>query len=286
MFRMIRQSRPSRPQASLGIASFKTFAVSSFSLRFRSASHTVRRTSHYEILTGTPLVKFDCTICNKHYASASGLRRHNLKNHNETGVDLSVLCDICGKRLSSREKLKFHHRTHTGYKPYGCQICPKSFSKKEQLIEHVRVHTGEKPYICKYCGRGFTQRTPLRIHERTHTGERPNICPICGKGFISKTALESHIRSCYNTPQPLIQGPLQYPYYPYNASTPMAPMTPSSVHSEAEAKYSLTESEAKYAALMEAEAKLSLPLQDPEAKYSLTEAFMAPQRSTNVEQPT
>ncbi|XP_066254717.1 zinc finger protein with KRAB and SCAN domains 7-like isoform X28 [Euwallacea similis] len=155
-----------------------------------------RRSQHYEILTGSPLVKFDCKVCNKHYASASGLRRHKLSKHNDEGVDLSVLCDICGKRLSSREKLKFHRRIHTGYKPFSCQVCNKAFTKKDQLIEHVRVHTGEKPHICKYCGRGFTQRTPKKIHERTHSGERPYVCTCCGKGFLTKTSVDSHMKTC------------------------------------------------------------------------------------------
>ncbi|KAF7286026.1 hypothetical protein GWI33_008329 [Rhynchophorus ferrugineus] len=157
-----------------------------------------RRSQHYEILTGSPLVKFDCKTCNKHYASASGLRRHKLSKHNDAGIDLSVLCDICGKRLSSKEKLKFHRRIHTGYKPFVCQVCGKAFTKKDQLIEHVRVHTGEKPHICKYCGRGFTQRTPLKIHERTHSGEKPYVCPSCGKGFVTKTSVDSHMKNCSN----------------------------------------------------------------------------------------
>ncbi|XP_050516846.1 zinc finger protein 600-like [Diabrotica virgifera virgifera] len=101
-----------------------------------------RRTQHWELVTGSPLVKYDCTLCNKHYTSSTGLKRHNLSKHNASGVDASVLCDICGKRLSSKEKLKFHRRTHTGYKPYSCDVCTKSFSRKEQLKEHERVHTG------------------------------------------------------------------------------------------------------------------------------------------------
>ncbi|XP_044267720.1 zinc finger protein 2-like isoform X12 [Tribolium madens] len=159
-----------------------------------------RRTQHWEIMTGTPLVKYDCTICNKHYTSSTGLRRHNLSKHNVGGVDSSVLCDICGKRLSSKEKLKFHRRIHTGYKPYACDICTKSFSRKEQLKEHERVHTGEKPFICNFCGKGFTQRSPLRIHERTHTGERPYICRICGKGYISKGVMDTHMKTCTAIP--------------------------------------------------------------------------------------
>ncbi|KAH1003731.1 hypothetical protein HUJ04_003601 [Dendroctonus ponderosae] len=155
-----------------------------------------RRTQHWEIVTGSPLVKYDCTICNKHYTSSTGLKRHNMTHHGSPGVDNSVLCDICGKRLSSKEKLKFHRRIHTGYKPFSCEICTKSFSRKEQLKEHERVHTGEKPYICKFCGKGFTQRSPLRIHERTHTGERPYTCMICQKGFISKGVMDTHMKTC------------------------------------------------------------------------------------------
>ncbi|KAJ8943820.1 hypothetical protein NQ318_020892 [Aromia moschata] len=43
-----------------------------------------RRTQHWEIMTGSPLVKYDCTICNKHYTSSTGLKRHNLSKHNAT----------------------------------------------------------------------------------------------------------------------------------------------------------------------------------------------------------
>ncbi|XP_030752784.1 endothelial zinc finger protein induced by tumor necrosis factor alpha-like isoform X7 [Sitophilus oryzae] len=155
-----------------------------------------RRTQHWEIVTGSPLVKYDCNICNKHYTSSTGLKRHNMNHHGIPGADDSCLCDICGKSLSSKEKLKFHRRIHTGYKPFSCEICTKSFSRKEQLKEHERVHTGEKPYICKFCGKGFTQRSPLRIHERTHTGERPYKCMICQKGFISKGVMDTHMKNC------------------------------------------------------------------------------------------
>lgn len=153
-----------------------------------------------EIMTGMPLVKYDCPACSKQYTSISGLKRHQRSKHNLDGASSTALCDICGKRLSSTDKLKFHRRTHTGYKPFQCNDCPKNFIKKEQLIEHERVHTGEKPFLCKYCGKGFTQRSPLKIHERIHTGERPYVCRLCNKGCISKSVMDTHMKTCDGIP--------------------------------------------------------------------------------------
>lgn len=172
---------------------------------------------HAFSFSGKPLVKFDCLPCNKHYESASGLRRHNIKKHKSAEIDLSVICEICGKKLSSKEKLKFHLRTHTGYKPHACHVCPKSFSKKDQLIEHIRTHTGEKPYVCKLCGKGFAQRTPLKTHERTHNVDRPgSACTLCGLVFRSKIELESHMKVCFATQLPFAAA---YGMNPMNSVT-------------------------------------------------------------------
>lgn len=73
-----------------------------------------RRSQHFEIVTGMPLVKYDCVECNKHYTSSTGLKKHQLSKHNINQIDVSVLCDVCGKRLANKEKLKFHKRIHTG----------------------------------------------------------------------------------------------------------------------------------------------------------------------------
>ncbi|KAJ8943828.1 hypothetical protein NQ318_020900 [Aromia moschata] len=83
--------------------------------------------THSEILTGSPL-RFNCKLCNKHYATSSGLSRHKHKSHEK--IDDSVLCDICGKRLTNRDGLKFHRRVHTGYKPFSCGVCPKASPRR------------------------------------------------------------------------------------------------------------------------------------------------------------
>ncbi|KAJ8981524.1 hypothetical protein NQ317_006684 [Molorchus minor] len=156
-----------------------------------------RRLSHYEIVTGKPLVKYDCKICKKHYNSYPGLQRHMYSKHNEAGIDKSVMCDVCGKKIKNKDKLKFHLRIHTGDKPFSCVVCGRRFAKKDLLQAHMPVHTGEKPFSCKVCGKMFAHRAPLWYHRKTHTGERPNVCRICGKGFISKPAMDNHVKTCY-----------------------------------------------------------------------------------------
>lgn len=157
---------------------------------------THKRNTHYEIITGKPLVKYDCKKCNKHYATHSGLFRHNSMHHKELGHDCSVLCDICGRSIASKNKLKFHMRTHTGDKPYPCPNCKKKFGKKEQLKIHERVHTGEKPFECSFCLKRFAQLAPYKYHIKTHTGDRSHVCMICKKAFISLSNMKIHMRTC------------------------------------------------------------------------------------------
>ncbi|KAG5896120.1 hypothetical protein JTB14_006907 [Gonioctena quinquepunctata] len=96
-----------------------------------------------------------CPICSKEYQNPSSLRQHYSAIHKELGIDVSVVCDICGMRLSCKGKLPQHLRTHTGDKPFACEACPKRFIAKDILAAHMRVHTGEKPYECKFCGKKF-----------------------------------------------------------------------------------------------------------------------------------
>ena len=41
---------------------------------------------------------------------------------------VSIICDICGKKVSNKYVLAAHRRTHTGEKPYKCDVVS---------IEHV-----------------------------------------------------------------------------------------------------------------------------------------------------
>lgn len=139
---------------------------------------------------------YKCPICSKEYVHSSSLRQHYSSFHKELGIDLSVVCDICGMKLSCKAKLDQHHRTHTGEKPFACTICQKRCISRDVLLSHMRVHTGEKPFECKYCGKRFAHSAPYRYHIKTHTGEKSHMCPICGRGFISKANMRIHLKTC------------------------------------------------------------------------------------------
>uniref|UniRef100_A0A6P7F0F7 Zinc finger protein 391-like n=1 Tax=Diabrotica virgifera virgifera TaxID=50390 RepID=A0A6P7F0F7_DIAVI len=139
---------------------------------------------------------YKCHLCDKAYKNSTALKGHYSYNHKEYGVDTSVICDICGMRLSCKGKLGQHLRTHTGDRPFPCTVCPRKFISKDILRAHMRVHTGEKPYICMYCGKKFAHGAPYRYHIKTHTGEKSFICTLCGKGFISRANMRIHMRSC------------------------------------------------------------------------------------------
>ncbi|XP_076060157.1 uncharacterized protein LOC143036544 isoform X16 [Oratosquilla oratoria] len=56
--------------------------------------------------------------------------------------DLSVLCPVCGKRISRRDSLRVHLRTHTGEKPYTCPHCPHRCADRGNMIKHIRNRHG------------------------------------------------------------------------------------------------------------------------------------------------
>ena len=98
----------------------------------------------------------------------------------------------CDKAFPSKSRLKEHHRSHTGEKPYKCGVCDNSFTNSSNLKVHRRIHTGEKPYTCNVCHRGFNQHNGLTTHRRIHTREKPYKCTICNTYFTQLGGLNRH----------------------------------------------------------------------------------------------
>ncbi|KAJ8707483.1 hypothetical protein PYW08_010735 [Mythimna loreyi] len=112
------------------------------------------------------LKRYSCIHCDEKYESAKSLSVHML----EHGIkkDTQILCDFCGKVLSSDYQLQYHHRMHAGIKPYSCIICKKKFAKKYNVRLHMSIHTGEKSHACGRCGKQYSQRSTLLRHLKSY----------------------------------------------------------------------------------------------------------------------
>ncbi|GJQ79936.1 hypothetical protein Trydic_g18380 [Trypoxylus dichotomus] len=130
-------------------------------------------------------------INNQTYEGNTNLGKDNEKAETAT----QVLCEICGKLLSSQTTLTHHLRIHSGQKPFTCSTCNRKFSRSQDLKHHTRIHTGEKPHRCQVCAKTFTQVGALLAHNRTHSGEKPHVCSICSKTFAQSITLTYHIRT-------------------------------------------------------------------------------------------
>lgn len=114
---------------------------------------------------------------------------------NTIHLGIKFECEVCHRKMSSKEHLRLHMRTHTGERPAVCSVCGKGFKRNDALTEHMRIHTGHRPYVCEMCGKGFTQKQALNTHKRGHTGEKPYHCDFCMERFSTKALVKHHIQS-------------------------------------------------------------------------------------------
>lgn len=62
--------------------------------------------------------------------SAEDVRKSNTKHQ----------CSVCLKHFSSASAVQIHLRTHTGDRPYKCSVCSKAFTTKGNLKVHMGTH--------------------------------------------------------------------------------------------------------------------------------------------------
>lgn len=103
-------------------------------------------------------------------------------------------CSFCPKTFKRNYRLKLHHQTHTGERPYLCDHCSKSFSRKFRLREHLLRYFGHKNFSCNDCSIRFLSQWELNEHMRMHTGEMYQ-CNECLKTFSKKGYLRKHLHN-------------------------------------------------------------------------------------------
>lgn len=147
-----------------------------------------------------------CENCGKSFLT----RQHVLNHKKQVHSPPSVPCPICGRPFSDDRHMRRHMDTHLAEyeRQYECNVCNKRLASKESLNKHYKIHDTSLKYQCQHCGTTFRASSSLRSHiKRTHsvTSTAPpaqaafdddrkyNRCCFCSKFFSDSNLLKSHI---------------------------------------------------------------------------------------------
>ncbi|XP_073842828.1 uncharacterized protein isoform X2 [Musca autumnalis] len=153
--------------------------------------------------------KHKCELCGRCYEKAYYLRAH-IKDKHPSSIDLDYICKICNRRFATQTGLDRHcYRAHPEtQKPtkYKCEPCGISFTEHTNLRRHIRTKhpisidtVAQTPepikHKCEICGSGYIRLASLRKHLRyihllsLDTGY---MCELCHKGFSTQAGLDLH----------------------------------------------------------------------------------------------
>ena len=129
------------------------------------------------------------------------------------------VCEVCGKVLPDRQRLKRHMNTHPGDDLVHCDICGRGFALPIHLKRHMKLHSTNRPFVCDHCGASFAEKGFLDKHMEAHQSESEKTaaktaaaaeteqetyrCEKCNETFSKKWRLRQH-KTCllYTSPSP------------------------------------------------------------------------------------
>ncbi|XP_033749417.1 zinc finger protein 585B-like [Pecten maximus] len=139
-----------------------------------------------------PIVRYQCTYCDKLFANSGNLKRHQTE-HCEKTFSNKVIHSI-NKPKNGKKVIK-----KSPEKEFHCPKCSKSFSRRCDLSLHARVHAGVKDYVCEICSSSYYSLSNLNRHKEIHNSQANNVCHVCGKSFACRNYLFTHIRRIHET---------------------------------------------------------------------------------------
>lgn len=137
---------------------------------------------------------FKCDNCFKTFNLEEELNVHKQLSCGKY-VDITYTCQICDKKLRTKEKLERHMLSHNENKGIKCTYndCEQYFTERDAFMEHAKIHTEVKNYECKKCDKKFSSDGELKEHENTHSGIMSFECMLCSKSFVSADYLDDHL---------------------------------------------------------------------------------------------
>lgn len=112
-------------------------------------------------------------------------------------------CNLCGRVLSNKKRLRGHLMQHvtTKPRPYACPVCGFAFPEYSALYRHMKVqHKDARPYTCQTCGEGFRLPSELKVHTKEHCDRGGlHMCTLCGKTFAVEGNLQWHYSTVHTT---------------------------------------------------------------------------------------
>ena len=138
--------------------------------------------------------QYPCDFCDKVYNVYDSFYHHVKKFHSIHGESMNAICQLCGKKFSSKHHLGEHvTAVHEKSKNFKCDKCDKAFSLKKGLDLHLKYHE-EFKFECDMCNKKFPGKMQLNNHVKGVHGEKKFECEKCNKRFSHKQNLKAHIK--------------------------------------------------------------------------------------------
>ncbi|CAG7722629.1 unnamed protein product, partial [Allacma fusca] len=144
-----------------------------------------------------------CPRCYKEFSSKEILEDH--QSQHPPIKKPSLICDVCGKCLSTQRGLKRHKVQHYNQPTFQCHECGKVFRNRCYLKSHSRTHSNTKPFSCQFCDFRYNYPSVGFMHRlQSHFGrngfrendklnrEKKFFCEVCDIGFVKEASLLQH----------------------------------------------------------------------------------------------